>query len=93
MDKPPPKSLTVSSDVLVQELQGEVMLLDLRSEHYYSLDDVGSRMWQALVEHGDVDSAVTALLEQYEVDEAELRRDLVELVERLAERGLLDVER
>lgn len=64
-------------------------MLELDSEHYFRLDDVGSRMWELLSEGGDVDSAYARLLEEYEVDAGVLRADLEDFIERLTAKGLL----
>lgn len=87
-----PKSVSISSEVLVQEVAGEVVLLDLRSERYFSLDDVGTQMWRLLAEHGDVATVCVRLLAAYDVDEATLRHDLGTLIGRLAAAGLVEVE-
>lgn len=39
-----PTRVEISPEVLFQELQGEAVLLNLTSERYYGLDDVGMRM-------------------------------------------------
>jgi hypothetical protein len=69
------------------------VLLNLQNDHYYGLDDVGTRMWQRLAEQGQPEAAVQALLADYagQVDEASLRRDLATLIARLAAEGLLTV--
>ena len=87
-----PTRITLSPEVFFQELEGEAILLDLHNEYYYSLDDVGTRMWQLLVEHGDVATVVERLLAEYDVDEATLRRDLAQLIAALADAGLVTVE-
>lgn len=83
------RALAPSPSVLFQEIEGETVLLDLEREHYYSLDAVGSRIWQLLAEHGDVDKLVSAMLTEFDVDEATLRRDVAELLERLKAEGLI----
>ena len=75
--------------VLHQEIEGETVLLDPAATHYYALDDVGTRFWQLLSEHQDVDRVVAAMLEEFEVDEATLRADLDELVAGLSDAGLV----
>ena len=45
----------------------------------YVLDDIGTRIWQLLVEHGDVATVVEGLLAEYDVGEAVLNRDLTDL--------------
>ena len=44
------QKITVSSDVLAQEVAGEIVLLDLNSEQYLGLNEVGARVWQLLEE-------------------------------------------
>ena len=80
----------VPRDVLFRELDGESVLLSLSQEEYYSLDEVGTRMWQALIAAGgSLDAARDALLREYDVEHEVLERDLLRLVSELVERGLL----
>ena len=87
-----PARVAIPPDVLFRELDGESVLLDLQSERYYSLDDVGTRMWELLAECGDVAMVVEQMMEGYDVDEATLHRDLANLINQLAEEGLLSVQ-
>ena len=84
--------VTVPTDVLVQEVSGETVLLSLETERYYGLNQVGTRMWELLAESGDVKTVFQKLLEEFEVDESTLRSDLTELIEDLVDDGLLSVE-
>ena len=87
-----PNQIALSPEVLFQELDGQSVLLNLQDEHYYGLDDVGSRAWQLLAEGREMDSVVQDLLAEYDVDEADLRRDLADLIGKLAEAGLVAVQ-
>jgi hypothetical protein len=80
--------VTMAEQLIVQDVDGESVLLDMSSECYYGLEAVGTRMWQALAEYRDVDRACQALLREYDVDEVTLRRDLLALVEKLRAAGL-----
>jgi hypothetical protein len=80
-----------STNVIFQQLGGESVLLHLETEEYYTLDETGSRMWQLLSELGDVEPVVKHLQEEYDIDEATIKRDLTILIKKLAEEGLLDV--
>ena len=77
--------------VLVRELQGESVLLNLESESYFGLDDVGTRMWQALASTSSVDAAFKMLLAEFDVEPDRLRSDLAAFVDTLAEAGLIRV--
>jgi len=79
-----------SPNVVFQEVEGELVLLDLGRDHYFSLDEVGARIWALLGEHdGDVDRVVAAMLDEFEVDEATLRSDVDALLGQLSAAGLV----
>lgn len=85
------KRITARQDVLVRELRGESVLLDLASESYFGLDEVGTGMWRALTGSGSVEEAFQALLGEYEVPPERLREELAAFVEKLSSAGLVDV--
>ena len=79
----------LSPEVMFQELGGEMGLLDLASESYFGLDEVGARIWALLHEHGELQTVFEAMLAEYDVEPREREKDLLELVERLLEAGLV----
>jgi hypothetical protein len=87
-----PRRVSVSDDVLFQEISGEGVLLDMVSEQYFGLDDVGTRVWHLLTENSETATMLAQLLEYYEVDEITLTRDLALLIEQLKAEGLVSVE-
>ena len=84
--------VAVSSEVMLQELGGESVLLDLKTESYFGLDAVGTRIWQLFEQDGDLEVVQAALLDEYDVDAARLEHDLKALVERLVDVGLINIE-
>ena len=50
--------VTIPDGVLVQELQGESVLLNVNTENYYGLDEVGTRIWAVLSEAPSIAAAV-----------------------------------
>jgi len=83
--------LVLPEDVLISNVEGESVLLNLNSERYFGLDEVGTRMLSVLTTSNSIQTAYEALLEEYEVENETLHRDLAELVERLVDQGLLEV--
>ena len=59
---------------------------------YFGLDTVGTRMWQLMSEHGSTDNVVETMLNEYEVEEGQLRRDLDNLIQQLSEKGLVKTD-
>lgn len=85
-------TITVPEDVLFHELSGEAVLLNLKTGKYYGLDEVGTRMWQLILEHGKLGPAYQILLDEYDVLADQLESDLIHLIDALADQGLLMVE-
>ena len=81
--------VVVPDGVLISHLQEESVLLNLESERYFGLDDVGTRFLTVLTSSESIDAAYETLRQEYDVDPQALRADLRELVEKLVEQGLL----
>lgn len=81
--------LTPAPDVLMQTVVGESVLLDLRSQKYFGLNEVGTRVWTLLRETGDAQSIRDRLLAEYAVPEHQLDADLNDLLGRLLAAGLV----
>ena len=78
--------------VLSQTLGGEVLLLDLKSEQYFGLDPIGTRIWELIGELGDVDRVFEALVAEYDAEPETLANDLRTLLARLASAGLIQAD-
>ena len=75
--------------VLISHLQEESVILNLESERYFGLDDVGTRFLTVLTTSQTIEAAYETLSSEYDVDPQVLRQDLVALVENLVDQGLL----
>jgi Coenzyme PQQ synthesis protein D (PqqD). len=85
--------LKIPDDVLISNLQDESVILNLDSERYYGLDSVGTRMLSVLTISDSIEAAYNTLIQEYDVDDQTLRRDLIALVENLVEQGLVQISR
>ena len=92
MSIPLSSNISISSEVLAQEVDGETVLLDLQSESYFGLDEVGTRIWQLLQEHNELQKVFDTLLEEYDVEEKQLGNDLDELIKKLSDAKLVTTE-
>ena len=77
---------------MIQEVGGESVLLDLKTERYLGLNEVGTRMWQVLLESDSIQAAYETLLTEYDVTPQQLEEDLRELLGRLLDNALITTE-
>lgn len=82
----------INEDVLFHNLEGGAVLLNTKSEEYFGLDDVGTSMWNALLETKSVEEAHQKLVDQYEIGADELYQDLQNWIKELADNELLFIE-
>jgi len=87
------QKITFSDTVFAQEVDGEMVLLDMESENYFGLDEVGTAIWQSMQEYGTLQEVFHAMLEQYDVEEEVLKNDLSDFVNKLLKSGLVKVEK
>lgn len=87
------QAFTPSDEVLHQELEGETVLLDLKSERYFGLNESGTRIWTLLIELERPEAVVERMMDEFDVDEDTLRADIADLLTRLLDGGLIEFVR
>ena len=80
-----------STDVLAQPVGGESILLDLASEQYFGLDTVGARIWELLAHSGNLQQVHATLCDEFTGNPAQIESDLLALLQKMADAGLVTV--
>jgi hypothetical protein len=78
-----------SKDAHTRKFGTELVILELSRGEYFSLDELGARIWQELVAGRSVREVLEALVPDYDEPANVLRADLLSLVEDLIQHGLL----
>lgn len=82
-------SIEVAPDIVFRELDGEAVILNLESGIYFGLDQVGTRIWQLIQEHGALQKVFETMCDEFDVGSDALENDLLELVAELCAKGLV----
>ncbi|MBT3830424.1 MAG: PqqD family protein [Gammaproteobacteria bacterium] len=83
------QTFTISDEVICQVLDDESVLLDLASENYLGLDEVGTRIWQLIDDGETMRSVVATMLDEYDTNEDTLVGDLDKFLNDLQAQGLI----
>jgi len=78
-----------SPNVIFETIEGEVILIDLKSGTYYSLRDSGAVIWQAIVQGASDDEIVDVLAASYDAEADSLRAGVRDFLEELEREGLV----
>jgi hypothetical protein len=89
MFHPESRQVVKGPDVLLQDLEEEAVLLNLRNGQYYGLDENSYHMFKALTSSSSVQAAYETLSKEYEIEPGQLRSDLDGFLAHLLDNGLL----
>ena len=85
------KTLRICEDVVYRNLQGEAVILNLKTNMYCGLDPVGTRIWELILEHRSLDKVLASLMVEYEVTEDQGAQDILHFVQVLQENKLIEM--
>jgi hypothetical protein len=85
-------AVKIPASILYTSVEDGAILLNTRTNKYYSLNEVGMGFWKHLSSGKNCRECCQTLLKEFEVDPAQLESDLVHLLEALVENGLLEID-
>ncbi len=86
----PGKQLTINLQHVVHEtIDGETILIHLGTGTYYSLDGVGTEVWELLGYQAEREEIVSRIRERYDADSALVAETVLALLDRLLEEELV----
>ena len=79
----------IPDDVLTAHLEGEAVLLDLKTKSYYRLNATAARIWKGLEQALEPPQIVDALVDEFAVDSGTAQAELQRTLDDLRARGLV----
>lgn len=83
-------SMKISKDIIAREIQGDTVLLNLVTGDYFSLNSVGTDIYNCLAEGLTVEQVRSCLLDKYDVDINQLDNDIALLLSELRTQGIVE---
>jgi hypothetical protein len=79
-----------TDDLVYRAVDDTVIMLDLRTQHYLSLNRSGAELWPLITRGARRDELVQELRDHYGLSDDDAARDVGALVDQLTAAGLLD---
>ena len=79
-----------TDDLVYRDVDDTVVMLDLRTQHYLSLNQSGAELWPLITRGARRDELIDTLRDRYGLSDDDAARDVAALVEQLTAAGLLD---
>jgi hypothetical protein len=78
-----------TDDVVWREVDGEVVILDLKTSTYLSTNKTGAHLWKLLQQDRDTDELETSLVDTYGVERSLAQSDVGAFLDMLRSKELL----
>jgi hypothetical protein len=83
--------IIVNEDVVSRNLQGEIVLLNLKTNLYCGLDETGTKIWQMLSDKKQLSDILDDLTREYNVLESKCTEDLFNFINLLREKDFIQI--
>ena len=80
---------TIPSTVMLQKVDDETLLFDSSTQLFFTLNDVGAKMWEVISRNTSMTVVMKELLDIYDIPEEQLKKDLYNFLVALSEQGLI----
>jgi hypothetical protein len=84
-------SICAILDHVSSDLDGETIVLNLASGHYFGLEGVGGDVWELLQQPITLQEICTEILQRYDVEPSACENDVTALITELISEGLVKV--
>jgi Coenzyme PQQ synthesis protein D (PqqD) len=84
-------TVVVAKEQISSDLDGESIILNIKSGVYYGLNAVGANIWNLIQQPKTISEIQDALLTKYEVEPEQCDRDLLAMLQELETEGLIEV--
>lgn len=80
-----------TNKALVSSIEDELVMFDVNAGQYYGLNNVATAVWNHLENQKTVDELAQNLTSEFDISEDECRKELLEFLPELEQKGLIEV--
>lgn len=80
-----------SDDFLFTEVDGESVIMHIKSGKYFGLNPVSTDIWNLIGEGKQLDKVIVELVEMYDVDVEKCRKDTSQIIQMMLNLRMLNI--
>jgi len=85
----PDTILERNSNLVFNQIEGEVVMLSLETSAYYGMDKIGSRIWELMEKPVSFSKILSHLMEEYNVSKEQCSTETKDFINKLIEKKLV----
>ncbi|TLP36837.1 PqqD family protein [Arcobacter arenosus] len=83
--------INIPDCLFLQKVDNETILLDSNTNEYFSINEIGTLIWETLEEKKDLNSVKEEIISNYEVDEKQVEKDILNFIQEVVNKGLITI--
>jgi len=81
--------MIINKKIITRELQGETVLLNQENGDYFSLNGIGTQVYNCICEGMEIEEIINFLLNKYDTEYNTLKNDIVSLITKMQKKNIL----
>ena len=81
--------MIINDKIIAREIQGETVLLNKESGDYFSLNAVGTDIYNCICRGMEIEDIMSFLLDKYDIGYDTLKQDVISLISGLKEKNII----
>ncbi len=81
--------MIINSNIIARDLQGEMVLLNMENGDYFTLNSIGSEVYNCICDEMETGDIIDLLFERYEIEYDKLRADILVLIDEMKRKNIL----
>ena len=84
--------IIIPETLLLQKIDEDTILLDINTQEYFQINEVGTLIWEILSEKKELSEVKKEIATLYDIDEDQIEIDIFNFLEALNEKGLINID-
>jgi len=81
--------MVINEKIIAREIHGEMVLLNKENGDYFSLNSIGTDIYNCFSKGMEIEEITDFLLEKYDVEYKVLKQDVISLISELKEKNII----
>ncbi len=81
--------MIINSNIIAKDLQGEMVLLNKENGDYFTLNNMGTEVYNCICDGMETGEIIDLLFEKYDISYDKLKADIMSLIDEMKEKNIL----
>jgi len=81
--------MIINKNIIARDLQGEIVLLNKENGDYFTLNSIGSEVYNYICDEMETEQIIDLLFDRYDIEYDKLKADILSLIDDMKKKDIL----